>query len=273
MKNQNKSLIKIDKVRLSIDDFSVDYNYLQSRIEDKTDDVVDLKRAAITGINMYVTMEFKESLTPLFDLLKELKDVEWLEQKYCTCESVCWKNSVESVYFYNKTLMVDDYALSPGYKNALGINYRIITQDAIEDILETTKISELSQNKIDEVFLGNVEMIIDRLDSKLDLTINDILDIFKEQKDKDKFLNFINNTKEFEPLKRLEENDISEVADKILNCESTYKWITGNFDESSRELSTYKDLVSKIQLFKTFKSNLFGDNGSISKITGSFLCN
>ena len=275
MKNQKtkKSVIEINKIELSMDNFCVANDCVQSQIEDKADGFVDLKRAAITGLNMHVTIEFKKSLAPLFDLLRELKDVELLEQKHCAGQSVSWENGREAICFYNKTLMVDDYILSPGYKNALSINYRIMTQDAIEDILETTEINELTQDEIDEVFLNAVEMIIDRLGSKLCLTTNDILDIFKEQKDRDKFLNFINKTKAFEPLKRLGENDISGVAKKVLNCESTYKWITENFDESSRELSTYKDIVSKIRLVDAIESNLLDNKGKISNATGSLLCN
>ena len=60
--------------------------YMQAKIISR----IDLDTAKINRLDMRVTIEFKESLAPLFDILTQFKEIDQLMQEYNIGQSVCW---------------------------------------------------------------------------------------------------------------------------------------------------------------------------------------
>ena len=248
----------------------------QNRILQDVGIEVDLKNAKIIRLDIQTTMEFKESLDPLFDGLKELKKIGYLTQEYAIEQNVRWMNYGKALCIYNKVREFDDYPLSDNYINALCVEYRLMTHRAVQDSLGITNVSELTQTKVNETLLGFIKPVIERLEPKLYLTVEEPLqktfDIFKEKKGKTNFQDFIKNIGLLSLRSKYGINEISEVINGDDYTNSGYKRIMKNIGEISRDLSSYQNNLPKSQLFDALKSNLFGDNGSISAITGSILC-
>ena len=251
--------------------------YVQSQIAEATGISLDLESAKITRLDIQITIEFKESLAPLFDVLKEFKEVNRLKKTYDIDQSLCWKNTQKELNIYNKTKKVGgDYTLAGGYKNALRIEYRLMKNKSVMSSFGVSTIGQLTQTKINKVFLDFIKPVIERMKPKLHLTVKgnlqEIFNLYKEKNTDNKFSDYIYALGASAMLKRHGLNEIKEVAKKVTNSESTFKRIIKKIEKVSTELRTTKKINSKSKLFETLIANLFGDKGQRASVTGTFLC-
>ena len=235
-----------------------------------------LDTAKITRLDIQVTMEFKESLAPLFDVLTQFKEVGRLKQKYDIGQSICWSNTQKALCIYNKTKEFGDYTLASGYRNALRIEYRLMKHQAIKHNLGITNISQLTQAKVNKALLGFIKPIIERLKPKLCLTAKGTLqqtfDIYKENNADAKLREYIYDLGVCSLLKSHGINEMTEVVKENASSDSTYKRMIKKVKAVDQELSTCKNIKVKTNLFYTLEANLFGGKGKISGIAGTLLC-
>jgi len=248
----------------------------QAQITRDTGIRLTLDTAKITRLDVQVTMEFKESLTPLFDVLTQFKEVGRLKQDYNIEQSICWTNTQKALCIYNKTKKDGDYTLSAGYRNALRIEYRLMKHNAVKDTLGVTNVNQLTQSVVNKAFLDFIRPVITRLRPKLCLTAKGTLqhnfDLYKENNANATLRKYIFDLGISSLLKNHGINEITEVTKDAVGSDSSTKRMIKKVKAVNQELSTCKNIKAKTNLFDTLESNLFGNNGAVSDIAGTLLC-
>ena len=248
----------------------------QSQIILDTGVRADLEHARITRIDIQVTMEFKESLAPLFDVLKSFKEINRLKQKYAINQSICWGNKQKALCIYNKSIKDGNYTLSSGYRNALRIEYRLMSHKAIRDKLKVTNISQLTQSGICTAFLDFIKPVITRLKPKLHLTAKGTLqqkfDLYKENNNCAKFRDYIYDVGIHSLLKSHGINEMIEIVKESSGSNSSINRLKKKINKIDQNFDACKNIKAKTNLFDILESNLFGDKGAASDFTGTLLC-
>ena len=147
---------------------------------------------------------------------------------------------------------------------------------AVVNSLGVGTIGQLTQAKINKVFLDFMRPVIERVKPKLYLTakgnLQEIFDLYKEENTDTKFQDYIYALGALAMLNRHGPNEIKEVAKDVTNSESTYKRMMKKIEKVSPEISTSKNIKSKSKLFDILEANLLGDKGQAASVTGTFLC-
>jgi len=144
-------------------------NLIKSEVKEKCGISFNLEDVMLSKLHIQMTIEFKGSIAIMFDALKYVDVILSMIIFYSHSQSLRWdskSNSYKKLNIYNKNIKMNEThhssweGLTEGYIDAMRIEYKLESKKAISEDLKIKYVTELTQDKINKIFIKILKEVI-----------------------------------------------------------------------------------------------------------------